>query len=103
MKLLRSILIATALAGMSSAMAGPLVPGPIAAPASPVIQVAQGCTCIGGFIGGGGNPVCNEYECHDLPQSVTLPKITRSRDCPKSRMLVCESNSCKVTCDPSKK
>ena len=97
MKLMRSVLVVVALTGMSSAMADP-----IAAPAASALQGAMFCTCTDGFITPGGNPQCTQYTCHPLEKSVPLPKITSSLECPESRMLYCESNTCTLTCDPSK-
>jgi hypothetical protein len=97
MKLMHSILVAAALTGMSSAMADSLVPGPIAVPAAPALQGAMFCTCSDGFITPGGNPQCTQYTCHPIEKSVPLPKITSSLECPESRMLFCESNTCTLT------
>lgn len=61
---------------------------------------ATSCRCTG-ILGSG---TCTEYDCHELPMSITpLRPIRSAGECRKSQVLVCDFNSCKVVCDPTKK
>jgi len=62
---------------------------------------AQSCKCTNILASG----FCTEYgECHVLEMSVpTLTPVRSARECRKSQVLICDFNSCKVVCDPSKK
>jgi hypothetical protein len=73
----------------------------VAIAASGPAAAAQSCTCLSILSSG----FCTEYgHCHELEMSVpTLKPVRSARECRKSQVLICDFNSCKVVCDPSKK
>ena len=73
----------------------------VAIAASGPATAAQSCTCLSILSSG----FCTEYgHCHELEMSVpTLTPVRSARECRKSQVLICDFNSCKVVCDPSKK
>jgi hypothetical protein len=105
MRLLHSASIALAIIGAAPAAAGAFPLGSVAEPTGAVIEIAQHCTCTGGYVPSGGNPVCTSYDCHEVLVFAPTPlkQVRGARDCPRSRILVCDFGSCKLACDPNKK
>ena len=104
MRFLLSITTALTIIGATPAAAGPLALGRVAEPTEAIVKIAQGCSCIGGYVTHG-HTVCTAYECRDLPMFAPNPlqQVRSARDCPRSRVLVCDFGSCKLACDSNKK
>ena len=73
----------------------------VAIAASGPAAAARSCSCLSILSSG----FCTEYgHCHELEASVPTFKPVRSaKQCRNSQMLLCDNDSCKVVCDPSKK
>jgi hypothetical protein len=86
------------LLGLTLMMA--VVAATVAITASRPATAATSCTCTGILHSG----QCTEYNCHELLMSITpLTPIRSAKDCRQSQVLVCDFNSCKLVCDPTKK
>lgn len=59
---------------------------------------AQLCTCIGGYVTSGGAAVCTSWDCQEALVSAPQTPVRNVADCPDSRMLVCENQSCQMVC-----
>jgi hypothetical protein len=73
----------------------------VAIAASGPATAARSCSCLSILSSG----FCTEYgHCHDLEASVPTFKPVRSaKQCRHSQTLLCDNDTCKVVCDPSKK
>lgn len=100
--LLRTALLAFAIVGSNSAVAGQLTLLPLTQPPA-IIPVAQLCQCTGGFTHPGG-VTCTSEHCVEAPRSAPFRKVRGLSDCADYIGLRCNKKSCELVCTlPAKK